>query len=107
MSDCQHCTVIDAFQGSIVGLHLDDDGITDNPPDTLEHVAGMTYAVLGLTQDAATPRDLLANRLAYLTQQLIRARLTRSDGREAVRDYLLARAELIELQATARPRTSG
>ena len=107
MSDCDHCTVLDTFQSSIVGLHLDDDGLTDNPTDTLEHVAGMTYAVLGLTHDAATPRDLLANRLAHQTQQLIKARFMGGDGMQLVRDYLLARAELIELQANARPSNSS
>ncbi|MEI7717962.1 MAG: hypothetical protein WCI78_18060 [Mycobacterium sp.] len=103
MNNCQHCAVLDTFQSSIVGLRLDDDGLTDNPTDTLEHVAGMTYAVLGLTQDAETPRDLLANRLAHMAQQLIKARFMGGDGRRLVRDYLFARAELIELQANARP----
>lgn len=107
MSDCPHCTVLNAFQGSIIGLHLDDDGLTDNPLDSLDRITGLSFAVLTITHDAATPRDLLANRLARLTQHLIRARLMGGDGTQIVRDYLMARAELIELQANARPRNSG
>lgn len=107
MSDCPHCTVLYAFRGSIIGLHLDDNGLTDNRLDTLDRIAGLTYAVLTITRDAATPHDLLANRLARLTQQLIRARLMGGDGRQIVRDYLMARAELIELQANVSPRNGG
>ena len=101
---CNTCRTVNRLRAALTRLRVDDDGLTrDNDIRHLDHIAELTYAVLEATADADTPRDLLANRLARLTQRVISTLFRGEDGRTVVREFLLARAELIELDAEIRP----
>lgn len=94
-------TLID-FRAALCRLRLDDDGISpSNDSYRIGKVAQLAAEVITATTDPAEPQDLLARRLALLAQRLIRLHLHRARGPRAVRDFMLARAELIELDALA------
>jgi hypothetical protein len=90
------------FRASLIGLHLDRDGLTrQNNLERLNLIARLSGEVLDLTADADTPEDLLLHRLAHCAQRVVTTVL-QSDP-DAVRAFLIARAELLEADANSRP----
>lgn len=103
-NQCDACEILDAFEQLLVGLDVDDHGLTrDNDLQHLNAIAGFSYAVIDVTTDAANPREMLTNRLARITQELLTTLFRGCDGDRIVREYLLARAELLELKENNRP----
>ena len=107
-TDEQHCDTIAAFRASLLRLQIDDRGLLrGHNLAHLETAAGLTRKVQHLTADAATPRDLLINRLAYCTSQLLTTMFVAdAEARDITRTWLVARAELVELDEKSRPNGS-
>jgi len=101
---CDTCEILDAFEQSLVSLDVDERGLTrNNDLADLNAVAALSYAVIDVTADAANPREMLTHRLAHIAQELLTTLFKGSDGNRIVRQYLLARAELLELKLNTRP----
>jgi hypothetical protein len=78
-------------------LHFNDDGLTDkNTLADLNTIALLSLALEAVTANGNTPVELAANRLAVLTEDLIATWIFPS--KQAVHDWLIARAELLQLQ---------
>ena len=85
------------FLGSLDLLHVDDDGLTDATHfDDVKAIAQTCPLIREITPAGDTPYLLALNRLATLTERVC---LTwgRPD-RQAVKQWLIARAELLLLQ---------
>lgn len=93
------------FRAALIGLNLDDDGLTRNALHRLELVAALSYEVISATRNAATPYELLVNRLASSTQQLLTT-VFEADAK-AVREFMSARAELLLLELDGNIRRNG
>jgi hypothetical protein len=103
-NQCDACEIVDAFEQSLVGLDVDERGLTrENDLQHLNAVAALSYAVIDVTTDAANPREMLTHRLAHIAQELLTTLFKGCDGDRIVREYLLARAELLELKENTRP----
>jgi hypothetical protein len=101
---CDTCEILDAFEQSLVSLDVDERGLTrNNDLADLNAGAALSYAVIDVTADAANPREMLTHRLAHIAQELLTTLFKGSDGDRIVRQYLLARAELLELKLNTRP----
>lgn len=77
-------------------LHVDDDGLTDdNDTDDLNVITQVCPEVKAMTAAGDSPYSLALHRVATLTERVL---LTwgRPD-RQAVKDWLIARGELLEL----------
>ena len=96
---------ITQFQASLSGLQLDNEGLAPrhNPLPKLNQIAGLARAVIEKTGLPETPEEGLAHRLAVLTEHLLTTTLAHGSP-ALVRAWLLARAELLELQESSRPR---
>lgn len=95
---------IQLFQASLSGVQLDSEGLAPraNPVDKLNRIAELADATLQITNtNACTPEHMLAHRLAMLTRQLLTTALMPGSP-ELVKSWLMARAELLELQAQIR-----
>jgi len=80
-------------------LHVDDDGLTDeNEQDDLEAIAQIIPEIKQLTAAGDTPEQMAIHWLAICTERLLLT-WARPD-RQAVRDWLVARSELLELRLT-------
>lgn len=96
--------VIADFQASFNGLVLDTEGLAprENPLPKLERIAELALAVIAITKSPVTPEDMLAHRLAVLTKKLLTTALFHGSP-QLVKSWMLARAELLELQTYNRP----
>ncbi len=99
-NDHQRRTV-DEFVAELSRLRADENGLA---PDygfaELNPIAKLCYEVENLTTDADTPEELLLHRVAILTGDLIAAVIL-GGGRTIVREWLIARAELLRLRLSA------
>lgn len=95
-------STISLFRVALCGLDLDAEGLTrHNTLKRLDLIAALTYEVIALTREATTPQDLLLNRLARCTQRLLTTSLEADPA--AVKSYLIARGELLEMEANSSP----
>jgi len=93
------------FRASLIGLQLDRDGLTrHNDVQRLTLIARLSGEVLDLTADADTVEDLLLHRLAHCAQRVITT--VQQSDRDAVKSFLLARAELLEDDLNSRPQAT-
>lgn len=94
---------IHALQASFNGLVLDSEGLSprDNPLPKLNKIAELAVAVIELTKSPINAEDVLAHRLAVLTKEML-ATTWNHGSPDLVRSWMLARAELLELQAQTR-----
>lgn len=98
--DCPTCDAIADFRVALIGLRIDDDGLhPDSDLGKLDRIAETSFAVIANTADAANPRDLYAHRLAVMTQRLIRLMFHHGPQADALREWLIARAELLHMDA--------
>lgn len=92
--------IIDCFRYSLTRLHIDDDGLTpDNTLPELNAVAYFAMRTKAITAAGDSPEELLLHRLAELTGDLLVTPWL-GDGPAAVREWLIARGELLELMST-------
>ncbi len=91
------------LQASLHGLVLDAEGIAPrcNELEQLNRIAALARTVITLTRSPQTPQDLLAHRLAKLTEDLLTTALQHGSP-QLVKAWILARAELVEHQAATR-----
>lgn len=81
-------------------LNIDDTGLTDdNQVDDLVTVAKLCLKVKTMTAAGDTLEQLCLHRLATLTEGVLVTGVTPS--RQAVKQWLIARAELVELRLAA------
>ena len=77
-------------------LNIDDNGLTDdNRLDDLEAVAKLCLKVKAITAGGDTPEQLCLHRLATLTEDVLVTWVI--PCRQAVKQWLIGRAELVEL----------
>jgi len=99
----ERSAAIDALQAALVGLRMDDGGLArGNPLARLEAVAAAARAVLEATAGGDSAEDVVAHQLAVLSQRLLTT-LFDVEGRQIVRSFLLARADLLALREGSRP----
>jgi hypothetical protein len=96
MTDEERTTVFIAMQA---GLRHNDDGLTpDNRLGYLNPLAKLCLDVKAITAAGDSPFQLALHRLATLTEDMIVTRFFPS--RKTVHDWLIARAELLEVRLT-------
>ncbi|MBV9350804.1 MAG: hypothetical protein JOZ23_04610 [Mycobacterium sp.] len=89
--------LVGAFLYGQTLLNIDDTGLTeDNQLDDLVTVATLCLKVKAITAAGDTLEQLCLHRLATLTEEVLFTGAVRS--RQAVKQWLIARAELLELK---------
>jgi hypothetical protein len=90
----------DIFIYSLSLLHVDDTGLTaDNLLADMNAIAYACRQVKAITAAGDTPEQLALHRLACLTEDVLVTYIF--PDRQVVRDWLIARAELLELRLAA------
>ncbi|MDT5354455.1 MAG: hypothetical protein QOJ56_2987 [Mycobacterium sp.] len=98
MTDAER-QLCDIFIYSLILLHVDDTGLTaDNGLSDINAIAYACRQVKAITAAGDTPEQLALHRLAVLTENVIVTYVF--PDRQVVRDWLIARAELLELRLT-------
>lgn len=99
MDDRDRAVARAAFEAVLSQLQITDDGLDPerNTLGAVEIVAELVDDVKRLDPDRVTPEDILVRRLAVLTGELLTTAVL-PGGRQIVRDWLQARAELTELR---------
>ena len=92
--------LIGVFIYSMSLLCIDETGLTDdNQLDDLETVARLCRDVKAITAEQRTPEEMALRRLALCTEDVLVTWVILS--RRAVKQWMIARAELLELQLAA------
>ncbi len=96
--------VFAAFRAALMRLRVDAGGLTrDNPLRHLDAVADLSIRVRELAAAADTPEQMLMYRLACLAQELRTTLFAAPDRERIVRDFMLARAEVLALDLSTNP----
>jgi hypothetical protein len=90
--------IIGIFLHGLTRLQVDDDGLVPdaNDPDDLHTIGTLAVLTYRIASRGDTPRDLALSRLAVTTGGLIASQWL-GGGESIVREWSLARVELLEL----------
>jgi hypothetical protein len=98
---------IDMFVSMLAGLRVGEHGPTsDNHLGYLNPLAKLCLDVEAITMVGYTPEEILLHRVARLTSDLI-TRVVLAGGDAIVREWLIARSELLRVRSVAEGPAEG